>query len=221
MGHPPSPLLCLKHLPGMVLHLPLSSLLWECLDQQLPRGQQRRGQIQAPGQEGRGWQDQSSDKGGNIGMEETACTLWEKAWGAWARAPILLHPPIKGLEQFFSFCQRQKGKEKKEHLPHHSYRHTLTHPLSSKGSTARWTTPHSRTNNHSPAPPQPSLPPPRGSDTQEQWVALLPTTDTLQPPGKREWAGGKEEEGWQLGQKDSQGEKERTKDSHSHQTSCR
>lgn len=51
-------------------------------------------------------------QGENIGMEqETACTLWEKAWGAWARAPILLHPPLKGLELLFSFCQRWKGKE--------------------------------------------------------------------------------------------------------------
>lgn len=59
-------------------------------------------------------------------MEETACTLWEKAWGMWARAPILLHPPLKGLELLFSFCQRWKGKEEEEHLPHHPHRHTDT-----------------------------------------------------------------------------------------------
>lgn len=42
---------------------------------------------------------------GHIGMEETACTLWEKAWEAWAKVLILLYPPLKGLELLFSFRQ--------------------------------------------------------------------------------------------------------------------
>lgn len=59
-------------------------------------------------------------------MEESACTLWEKVWRTWERAPILLHPPLKGLELLFSFCQRWKGNEEEQHLRHHLHRHTDT-----------------------------------------------------------------------------------------------
>lgn len=59
-------------------------------------------------------------------MEESARTLWEKVWRTRARAPILLHPPLTGLELLFSFCQRQKGNEEEQHLPHHLHRHTDT-----------------------------------------------------------------------------------------------
>lgn len=74
--------------------------------------------------------------GGNIGMEETACTLWEKIWGVWTRASSLLHPPLKGLKLLLISCHRRKGKEREEHLPHHPHRHTdtLTHPSSRKAS---------------------------------------------------------------------------------------
>lgn len=118
---------------------------------------------------GEGWQD------GSHGKEEwksLACTLWEKVWRTWARAPILLHLPLKGLELLFSFCQRWKGNEEEQHLPHHLHRHTDTCSLISQPQRlhAHWTTPHSRTNNPSPAPPQPSLPPPSSMNTQEQWV---------------------------------------------------
>ena len=124
MGHSPPPHLCLKHLPGMTLHLPLSPSLWGHLDQQLPRGQQRRVQNQAAGQEG--WQDRSHGKG-ETGMKETACTLWEKAWGGVGKGSNpLTSSPFKGLELLFTFCQRWKGKEEEEHLPHHPHRHTDT-----------------------------------------------------------------------------------------------
>lgn len=92
-------------------------------------------QSQATGQEG--WQDQSHSKG-ETGMKETACTLWEKAWGAVGKGSNpLTSSPFKGLELLFTFCQRWKGKEEEEHLPHHPHRHTdgracLSHPSSPK-----------------------------------------------------------------------------------------
>lgn len=67
---------------------------------------------------------------------------------------------------------------------------TQTHAhssLSPKGSTPRWTTPHSRTNNHSPAPPQPSLLPPSSISTQEQWVLPHPHSHT--PASRQEELG--------------------------------
>lgn len=194
MGHSPPPHLCLKHLPGMTLHLPLSPSLWGHLDQQLPRGQQRRVQSQATGQEG--WQDRSHGKG-ETGMKETACTLWEKAWGGCGQglqSSYIL--PLQGSGAPLHFLSKMEGEGRgRAPSPPPPQTHALP-SLIPKGSTARWTTPHSRTNNHSPAPPRPSLPPPSSSDTQERGVPLLPATDTLQPPGKRERAGGKEEEGW-------------------------
>lgn len=54
---------------------------------------------------GEGRQDGSHGKG-ETRMEESACTLWETVWRTWARAPILLHPPLMGLELLCSFCQR-------------------------------------------------------------------------------------------------------------------
>lgn len=101
MGHPLSPQLCLKHLPGMMLHLPLSSLIWGHLNQPPPQGQQERAD---PGHRPRKGRMAGSEswQGGNIGMEETACTF-QKAWGM--KAPIL-HLPLNGLELLFAFCQR-------------------------------------------------------------------------------------------------------------------
>ena len=131
----------------------------------------------------------ASWQGGNTGMEETACTLWEKAWGEWARAPILLHPPLKGLELLFRFCHRRKGKEGEEPLPHHPHRHTDTRSPIPHSPRLHCPLDNITFKDKQPLPsPTTTLPasPPSGSGTQEQWVPPLLPTDTLQPPGKRE-----------------------------------
>lgn len=143
-----------------------------------------------PGQKTRSRRMAGSEswQGGNIEMEETACTLWEIR-GVWARAPSLLHPPLEGLELLLISCQRRKGKEREEHLPHHPHRHTdtLTHPSSPKA-------PPPVGQHHiqgQTTTPQPHHNPPCLSSEQQGHPgtagAPLPPTDILQPPGKREW----------------------------------
>lgn len=130
-------------------------------------------------------------------MEESACTLWENVWRMWQGLQSSYILPSRIWSSSSVFVKDGRGMRKSSTFVT-TCTGTRTHAhssLSPKGSTARWTTPHSRTNNHSPAPPQPSLPPPSSTNTQNSGCSHTPT-DTLQPPGKRKWAGGKEEEGW-------------------------
>lgn len=142
-----------------------------------------------------------SRQGGNRNERDCMHTVGEGLGGCGQGLQSSYILPLQGSGAPLHFLSKMEG-EGRGRAPSppppqaHRWESMSLPSLIPKGSTARWTTPHSRTNNHSPAPPRPSLPPPSGSDTQERGVPPLPTTDTLQPPGKRERAGGKEEEGW-------------------------
>jgi len=160
MGHPPPPQLCLKHLPGMTLHLPLSPSLWGHLDRPPPRGQQRRRQIQAAGQAGEGWQGQRHGKGETQEWKRLHAHCGRRLGGSGQGLQSSYILPSRVWSSSSDFVTDGRGRRGKSPFPT-TPTGTQTHARLSlilQGSTARWTTSHSRTNNHSPAPPQPSLP---------------------------------------------------------------
>lgn len=137
---------------------------------------------------------------GHIGMEETACTLWEKAWGGMGKGsnPLISSPQGSGAPlQFLSVMEGEGGGRAPSPPPPQAHRHMLTHASSPKA-------PPPVGQHHiqgQTTTPQPHHDPPcflpAAATLRNSGCPQLLTTDTLQPPGKREWAGGEEEEGWQ------------------------
>lgn len=153
-------------------------------------------------------------------MKETACTLWEKAWGGCGQglqSSYIL--PLQGSGAPLHFLSKMEGEGRgraPSPPPPQAHRHMLSHPSSPKAPPpvgqhhiqGQTTTPQPH---HDPPCLLPAAATPRNGGCPR---SLPLTRSSLQARGSRQ--GERRRKGGSEGRGTAKGEKERTKDSHSH-----
>lgn len=182
----------------MTFHLSFSPSLCGHLDQQLPQGQQRTGQIQAAGQEGKDGRTvvmaRGKHKNGRVCMHiygrrsgghgQELQSFYVVPSRVWSSSSVFVRDG-RGMRKSSTFLTTCTGTQTHAHS---SLSPKAPPPVGQHHTQGQTTTPQPH---HNPPCLLLAVPTPRNGGCSHT------PTDTLQPPGKRKRAGGKEEEGWQ------------------------